>query len=368
MKAPSRPNLGKPGETGPGSSARHRRPVVDPKQVDLSQDHATLHEFGSGPAADHHKEPENHPSYDTKKTPRAARRAADRAEKQAARANRKAVKAAQKMGKNHAKARPGGVAHSGGDPWIQNHSGVDTTFLERLEEQEMYRLHRQRLRISSLIGVLLGVLIVLYAVFFSPLFSYQLSKCQVTGARLVDIDAVCQATKKYEGSSLVRLAMSGVDKTVLQEVPELKDVKIHPDWLHGLRIEAIERVPVATVRQNGKVVGVDRTGVILEIAPGEVRGLPQLDVDMEKLGGQTQKLVDAALIAFGDMPAELRSEVAAVISDDPAQLEFKMRDNRTLVWGNSSQSVEKAQVAKLLFTVQGVKVVDVSNPERPSTR
>lgn len=122
------------------------------------------------------------------------------------------------------------------------------------------------------------------------------------------------------------------------------------------------------MRQNGKVVGVDREGVVIEIAPGDVEGLPRIDVDMEKLGGKTQKLVTAALIAFGDMPSELRDQIMSVTSEDAALLTFSMRDGRELIWGNSRDSVEKAQVAKLLFTVQDVKTVDVSNPERPSTR
>ncbi len=379
MKPPPRPTLGKSSEGRDASRGRHRRPVVDPKSVDLDKD-APRHPRDRAAATDTTDFGTAQPETKSKKlTPaqldkqeREEKKAAKKAQKQAAKANREAVKAAQRVSqrKHNPKATPsGGARFEVSSPWDSLRvASVDNSLLDRLEEQAFIRRHRLRLRISSLIGVLVGILIVLYVVFFSPLFTYQLSQCHVTGAHNVDVKEVCQVTQRFEGRTITSLATAGVAKTVLHEVSALKDVQVSPAWLHGLNIHVVERVPVATVRQNGKVVGVDRSGVVLEIAPGDVAGLPQLDVDMEKLGGQTRKLVDAALTAFGDMPAELRSMIASVTSDDPAQLQFKLRDGRTLVWGNSHDSVEKAQVAKLLFTVQGVKVVDVSNPERPSTR
>lgn len=379
MKPPPRPTLGNSSEGRDASRGRHRRPVVDPKSVDLDKD-APRRPRDRADATDTANSATSQPKTKSKKlTPaqldkqeRDEKKAIKKTQKRAAKANREAVKAAQKVSqrKHHPKTSPADGSHyEASSPWDSLRvASVDNTLLDRLEEQEFIRRHRLRLRISSLIGVLAGVLIVLYVVFFSPLFTYQLAQCHVTGTRNVDIKQVCQATQSFEGRSITSLATAGVAKTVLQEVSALKDAQVKPAWPHGLEIHVVERVPVATVRQNGKVVGVDRSGVVLEIAPGDVAGLPQLDVDMEKLGGQTRKLVDAALTAFGDMPAELRSMIASVTSDDPAQLQFKLRDGRTLLWGNSHDSVEKAQVAKLLFTVQGVKVVDVSNPERPSTR
>lgn len=379
MKPPPRPTLGNSSEGRDASRGRHRRPVVDPKSVDLDKD-APRRPRDRADATDTANSATSQPKTKSKKlTPaqldkqeRDEKKAIKKTQKRAAKANREAVKAAQKVSqrKHHPKTSPADGSHyEESSPWDSLRvASVDNTLLDRLEEQEFIRRHRLRLRISSLIGVLAGVLIVLYVVFFSPLFTYQLAQCHVTGTRNVDIKQVCQATQSFEGRSITSLATAGVAKTVLQEVSALKDAQVKPAWPHGLEIHVVERVPVATVRQNGKVVGVDRSGVVLEIAPGDVAGLPQLDVDMEKLGGQTRKLVDAALTAFGDMPAELRSMIASVTSDDPAQLQFKLRDGRTLLWGNSHDSVEKAQVAKLLFTVQGVKVVDVSNPERPSTR
>lgn len=379
MKPPPRPTLGKSTESHDSGRGRHRRPVVDPKSVDLNKDaphrprdRADAADTTDPGTAELETKSKKLTPAQLDKQERDEKKAAKKAQKRAAKANREAVKAAQRVSqrKHNPKAAPAdGSRYEASSPWDSLRvASVDNTLLDRLEEQEFIRRHRLRLRISSLIGVLAGVLIVLYVVFFSPLFTYQLAQCHVTGARNVDIKQVCQATQSFEGRSITSLATAGVAKTVLQEVSALKDAQVKPAWPHGLEIHVVERVPVATVRQNGKVVGVDRSGVILEIAPGDVAGLPQLDVDMEKLGGQTRKLVDAALIAFGDMPEDLRSMIASVTSDDPAQLQFKLRDGRALVWGNSRDSVEKAQVAKLLFTVQGVKVVDVSNPERPSTR
>ena len=382
MKEPSRPHVGKPESNRERPRGRHRRAVVDPKQVDLEADASTLtpavgnpetagapETGGSSLLNDGENKPKLTPAQQDK-IDREHNKSARKAQREAAKANKQAVKAAQRLGAHNHRVPNYDLAERRPDsPWDSTRrSNVDTGLLDRLEEQFFQQRRKRRLRIAGLIGVLVGIAIVLYVLFFSPLFSYQLAKCHVTGARNVDINKVCQATERFEGRSITSLATAGVAKTVLSEVPELKDAKVKPAWLHGLEIQVFERVPVATVRQNGKVVGVDRGGVVLEIAPGDVGGLPRLDVDMEKLGGTTQKLVDAALVSFGDMPEELRAQVESVTSDDPAQLQFKMRDGRTLIWGNSHDSLQKAKVAQLLFTVQGVKVVDVSNPERPSTR
>lgn len=250
----------------------------------------------------------------------------------------------------------------------QQHPQPDTALLDRLQEQEFLRRHARNIRLASLIGVLAGLLVVGYVLFFSPLFAYQSQNCQVNETKLVETPEICAALESFEGRAITSFPLSKVRERVLHEIPELEDLKVARSWPRGLRLQAIERIPVATVRQNGKIVGVDREAVVLEVAPGEVSQLPILDVELEKLGGRTQRLVTASLTALADMPSDLRNQVAKVTSDDPLQLSFQMRDERQMLWGDAQDSVRKATVAQLLFTVDGVKIVDVSNPDRPSTR
>lgn len=308
MKAPSRPSLGSSAKRG----SRRRRPVVDPQTQKPVKKEPTPQELEESAALEQ-------------------------------------------------------TDSDGAEP-TQPTAPVDHTLMDRLEEQEFLRRHRRNIRLATLSGIGAGLLVVVYVVFFSPLFAYRISDCKVGGAKAVDAATICQATAPFAGIPLTRLPAAKVEHTILEKVPALEKVAARRLWPGGLELAVMERIPVATVRQNGKIVGVDHQGVVLEVAPGQVGGLPRLDVDLEKLGGKTQKLVTSSLHALGDMPQELRSSIAAVTSQDPVLLSFSMRDGRTLVWGDTSDGVLKAQLAKTLFTVQGVKVVDVSNPKTPSTR
>lgn len=255
-----------------------------------------------------------------------------------------------------------------GLPYVVKESKVNTEFLDRLEKRETSQRAVQRHRLLLRGGIIVGIVGILLVVFVSPLTAYRLTECQVAGAKSTDAAAICQATSDFAGTPLTRLFTGKLRKTVLDKVPALKDVNVKRNWLHGLTLTVQERVPVATVRQNGKIVGVDRDTVVLEVAPGDVAGLPQLNVDLEKLGGKTSKLVAASLHTLGDMPPELHAQISAVTSQDPAQLTFSLRDGRELVWGSAKDSLLKSRVAMLLLSQPGVKVVDVSSPERPSTR
>lgn len=347
MKRPERPNL-------EGRPAKRRRPVVDPKDVQVTSISKITEDPESALPLDAGIETTS---------------LSKRQQRKLARAQRKAQQQQRRSGLNASgEAADGGTAVSDQDCSEVGASVVDATLLDKLTAQDLQRRHQRRMRLASFAGALIGGALVVYIVFFSPLFRYHLERCQVVNAKNVPASTVCEATTVFANRSIIGLATAGVREKILAKVPELKDVEVSPVWLHGLKMSVVERVPVATVRQDGKIVGVDRYAIPLEVAPGLVDDLPQLDVDLESLGGKTQKLVLAALQVFGDMPEELRVQVRSVISDDPAQLEFKMRDGRDLVWGDVDDSVEKAQVAKLLFTVQGVRIVDVSVPDHPSTR
>lgn len=245
---------------------------------------------------------------------------------------------------------------------------VNTKLLDRLEQRESVMRLIRRKRLAVLGGVLVVIVAVSMVVFVSPLTAYRLTECRVTGMKNTDAAAICQATGGFAGTPLTRISTGVLRGTVLKNVPALREVQVQRRWWHGLSLRVQEREPVATVRKNGKVVGVDRDMVVLEVAPGEVSGLPQLNADLEKLGGKTRKLVDAALHTLGDMSPQLRSQIEAVTSQDAAQLAFSLRDGRELVWGDSQKSGVKTSVALLLLEQPNVKVVDVSIPERPSTR
>ena len=244
---------------------------------------------------------------------------------------------------------------------------VDTSFLDKMEERELMARQARRLRLAGVAGAVSAALGLAYVIFFSPLFAYRMSDCTASGGQSVAQNTICAATASLQGTPLTRLTKDQVSQLVLRKLPQLENVHVKRQFLHGLSLQVEERVVVATLKQNGKVVGVDHTGAVLEVAPGDVEDLPYLDVDLDQVHGQAKKLVEAALVALGEMSSQLRSHEEKVDSDDPLQLSFALRHGRELVWGDAQDSAKKSQVAAILLGVKDAQIIDVSNPDRPST-
>ncbi len=69
----------------------------------------------------------------------------------------------------------------------------------------------------------------------------------------------------------------------------------------------------------------------------------------------------AAVSVLGELPADLRAQLAAVQEPSPSSVVLVLRDGRTVVWGAPGESARKAAVVAALLPRPG-KTIDVTTP------
>lgn len=174
-------------------------------------------------------------------------------------------------------------------------------------------------------------------------------------------------------------------RAAVASYPIVGAVKIHPSFPHGLRIEVVERPPVAALVVNGASTAVAADGVVL--GPGFLSGsLPLLNAGKAAAGaGNTSATAVTralppvgasvrgapllgALAVLGAAPAPLAHGVTHVYSG-PKGLTVALRGNLLAYFGDATRPHAKwLSLARVLADPGSVGAVyiDVRLPERPA--
>ncbi len=165
--------------------------------------------------------------------------------------------------------------------------------------------------------------------------------------------------------------------------PIVGAVKVHPSFPHGLRVEVVERPPVAALVVGGASTAVAADGVVL--GPGFLSGsLPLVNAGtanatatsasavtstMPPVGGSVRGAsLLGALTILGAAPAQLAHEVTRVYSG-PKGLTVALRGNLQVYFGDATRPHAKwLSMARVLAdpSSAGASYVDVRLPERPA--
>ena len=149
--------------------------------------------------------------------------------------------------------------------------------------------------------------------------------------------------------------------------PVVHDLRVVTDFPNTVRIEAVERRPVALAGSGGDRVPVSADGTVLRGLPGKPR-LPAVDLrgrpGGDRLGaGTTLTLVEVA----GAAPPSLLSRQKAVRRGERG-LVVEMRRGPDLVFGSPTRLRAKWAAATAVLadpTSRGAVYVDVRLPDRP---
>jgi len=149
--------------------------------------------------------------------------------------------------------------------------------------------------------------------------------------------------------------------------PVVHDLRVVTDFPNTVRIEAVERRPVALAGSGGDRVPVSADGTVLRGLPGTPR-LPAVDLrgrpGGDRLGaGATLTLVEVA----GAAPPSLLSRQKAVRRGERG-LVVEMRRGPDLVFGSPTRLRAKWAAATAVLadpTSRGAVYVDVRLPDRP---
>jgi cell division protein FtsQ len=253
--------------------------------------------------------------------------------------------------------QPSGKTRAG----VLSRHTVSSTSVRRFAERAR---RRRRLTLRNALWLGAGVAVVLLAAWvalFSPLLTVR--TIDVTGTERLPVGVVKNLADGAKGVPLSRVDVSQVSEEVLA-LPGVRDATVQRAWPSTLRIQVVERKPLAAVPTEQGFQLVDGEGVVLDTVAKPPEGIPQVSVDVASAGSQTVREVAAVLQA---LPGDLRSQVSGAGATSRDSVTLKLTSGATVVWGSADDSPRKVKILQALLETDA-KVYDVSAPELPVTR
>ena len=205
--------------------------------------------------------------------------------------------------------------------------------------------------------VVVGIGLLLY---FTPIMSAR--DIVVVGLGAVTQDEVVAAAGVPPGRPLLQVDTDAVAEKVA-EIRRVASVRVQREYPSTLRITVVERVPVVVRDYPDGVHLFDKDGVDFATGPPPP-GIPYLDVENP---GPDDPATKAALEVVTSLRPEVAAQVGRVSAPSVAAITLTLIDGRTVVWGTTDRTEEKALKLGALLTQPG-KTYDVSSPDLPTVK
>jgi cell division protein FtsQ len=250
------------------------------------------------------------------------------------------------------------VSSGGGRNWRLVRA--DTDAVPSSVRRFMARARKRRLRAVLPWAVGAGALLVVGALAWVVYGTSVLGvrEVEVVGTDLLTPIQVEQAAAVPLREPLARVDLDAVRARV-RGLPAVERVVVRRSWPSTLVVEVVERTPVAAVpTAPGGFTLVDRAGVPYRVVPKKPAELPLVRIVAP---GPNDVNTRSALTVLAALSDDLREQLLAVSVAAPAQIKLELRKDRTVVWGDDTNSDRKSQVATLLLKRADAEI-DVSAP------
>lgn len=212
--------------------------------------------------------------------------------------------------------------------------------------------------LGAVAALVLGSIIVAY----SPLFAVE--QITVAGAKTVDPIAVETALAGQKGAPLALVDASAV-RSALMAFPIIESYSLETRPPHELLVRIVERTPVGVLRSDAGYTLVDAAGVVLSTTPEPPQGQPMLSIS----GGTDSAAFHGAGLVVRSLPTDLRARVTQVKASSGDDVTLELDDGKSIVWGSSDDSIQKALVlVALIQKAPDARSFDVSAPTVPVVR
>jgi cell division protein FtsQ len=233
-----------------------------------------------------------------------------------------------------------------------------SSIAEQREQRSRSRRRTVRLVVALLVAVLLGA--AAWVVYFSSLLAT--TGVTVSGTRELSAEQVTTAAAVPLGVPLARQDLDAIARRATS-LPQVSAATVTREWPDRVRVTVTERQPLLGIAQPGGFLVADRTGVVFESRTTLPPGVVQVAADPSNRG----LLVELGSVV-GALPDDVRTQVTSIEAATPDSIRLKMVSGLTVVWGDSSQSALKAQVAAALLGSGAKTSIDVSAPHAPAIR
>lgn len=237
---------------------------------------------------------------------------------------------------------------------------------ERFEKRR--RAARWRRLRPFLLGFSAAALVAgaIWALWFSDLLTVE--QVRVDGVTTLPASSVREQAQVPMGLQVARIDKDGI-ATRVARMERIDEVRVSRRWPHTVRIDVVERKPIAWIVTAGQIRQVDADGIDFRTLPSEPQGLIEIRVQAGDPVRRQQALEAAARVVTylrahaRDITRQLRHVTAS--SKDSIRLE--LTDDRTVVWGSVDEGPKKLRVLRALLPIEAERY-DVSAPEQPTTR
>lgn len=224
----------------------------------------------------------------------------------------------------------------------------------------MARARRRRMRAALPWAVAAGVLalagLVAWTLLGTGLFGVR--EVRVEGADLVTPVEVRDAAEVPDDAPLATVDLADVARRI-GALPPVERVTVSRDWPDALVVRVTERTGVAVVPRDEEFLVVDAAGVVFRTLPQRPAELPLVRVADP---GPDDPGTRAALDVLAALTPQLRAELVDVTVESLARINLRLRDDRTVVWGDATRGPDKARVATALLG-RKADTIDVSAPD-----
>jgi cell division protein FtsQ len=232
-----------------------------------------------------------------------------------------------------------------------------TNLLERIRQPHDASMPRHRARWLVLVTVLVLAAVAAWLIGFSSVLGVR--TVAVTGERRVSTEQILAAAGIRHGAPLSRLDTAGIRDRVAA-LPAIRTVTVHSSYPSRVSIRVTERVAVGYRPDDGGSVLVDADNVQFATV-GKALGLPELQIS-----GDPAVSAAAAAVA-GALPRTFLSVVGSISVPTMQSISLKLTDGRTVLWGGTDRSAEKAKLVPVLIHQPGT-YFDVSDPSSVISR
>ena len=216
-----------------------------------------------------------------------------------------------------------------------------------------------RLIVWSIVLAVASVALAL-VLYFTPAMAAR--SVVVVGVGAVTREEVLDAAQVRLGTPLLQIDTDEVADRVAG-IRRVASARVQREYPSTLRISIVERIPVVVKDFADGPHLFDRDGVDFATAPPPP-GLPYIDVESP---GPADPPTQAALQVMTALRPEVVAQVSRVAAPSVSSVTLTLTDGRTVVWGTTDRTGEKAEKLAALLTQPG-RVYDVSSPDLPTVK
>lgn len=203
------------------------------------------------------------------------------------------------------------------------------------------------------------VVAVVWVVAFSPIVG--VNTVTVRGAAHVTDAEVRAAAHIKQGSPLVRLDTAAIRHRI-ERLPQVASASVRLSYPSTVIITVHERTAVGYVESGDGIVLIDATGVQFRHVDEIPRNLPRFDLPINASAADLADMGTALAQVSGALPSSIRQKLSMIQATAPSQITLVLTDHRTVFWGGTDRSADKAQLLSTLLTRPGT-TFDVSDPD-----